>query len=352
MSAIPKSGRKASIAVVAVFVLLSCVARVRAVTFEDYRHQVSRAVATTHELQTAYKDQYPSQEFVAATIALLRTELPAHETVLLGRQSVTVDNTWLYEALNDYEKSSGDNARRVELLARIDERLRALGERLDEMQSGKPLASKDENKTRLAEILRRAEYNKQAEEGSALNRLLNRFLRWLLRLFPRTKPLQPGNAMVLSRIAQVVVIGVSLAAIGFLIWKFAPRYLRNRQKKKTKRAARIVLGERLEPDQTAADLLAQAEALARSGDLRAAIRKAYIALLCELGDRKVISLAQHKTNRDYLGAVRDRPSLFSSMRGLTNIFEIHWYGLVAPGENDWNEFRNGYQRALRTPDLP
>ena len=101
MPAIPKPGRKASIAAAAVFVLLSCAARARAVTFEDYRHQVSRAVATMHELQAAYADQFPSQEFVAATIALLRAELPAHETVLLGRQTVAVDNTWLQEALND-----------------------------------------------------------------------------------------------------------------------------------------------------------------------------------------------------------------------------------------------------------
>jgi hypothetical protein len=54
--------------------------------------------------------------------------------------------------------------------------------------------------------------------------------------------------------------------------------------RKKQREARIVLGERLEPDQTAADLLAQAEA-GSSRQLRAAIRKAYIALLCELGDR-------------------------------------------------------------------
>ena len=339
----------------AVFVVLSCVAGARAVTLEDYRHQVSRARASIQELQAAYADEYPSQreQFIAATIALVRAELPAQETVLLGRQTVAVDNTWLHKALNDLEKPRGDNARRAELLAHIDERLRALGERLDEMQDGKPGASKDDNKTRLAEILRRSEYNKQAEEGGALTRLINRFLRWLSRssLFPQTKPLQPGNAMALSRVAQVVVIGVSVAAIGFLIWKFAPRYLRNRRKKKTRREARIVLGERLEPDQTSADLLAQAESLARSGDLRAAIRKAYIALLCELGDRKVISLAQHKTNRDYLGAVRDRPSLFSSMRGLTNSFEIHWYGFVPPGEDDWKEFRNGYQQALKTPNL-
>jgi hypothetical protein len=333
--------------------VLSCVASASAVTLEDYRHQVSRARASVQELLAASADEYPSQrgQFIAATIALVRAELPAQETVLLGRQTVAVDNTWLHDALNDFEKVRSDNARRLELLAHIDERLRALGERLDEMQKGEASASKDDNKTRLAELLRRSEYNKQAEEGSALNRLLNRFLRWLSSLFPQAKPLQPGNAMALSRIAQVVVIGVSVAAIGFLIWKFAPRYLRNRRKKKTRREARIVLGERLEPDQTSADLLAQAELLARSGDLRAAIRKAYIALLCELGDRKVISLAQHKTNRDYLGAVRDRPSLFSSMRGLTNSFEIHWYGFVPPGEDDWKEFRNGYQQALKTPNL-
>ncbi len=349
MPATLKPGRRASVALAAVFVLLSCVAKASAVTFEDYRHQVSRAVASIQELRAAYADEYPSQrqQFIAATIARVRTELPPQEPVLLGRQTVAVDNTWLHEALNDLDKIRNDNARSTELVAHIDERLRALGERLDELQDGKPSASKDENSARLAEILRRSEYNKQAEEGSALTRLINRFLRWLASLFPETKPLQPGNAMALSRIAQVVVIGVCVLAIGLLIWKFAPAYLRNRRKKKPKREARIVLGERLEPDQTSADLLAQAESLARSGDLRAAIRKAYIALLCELGDRKVISLAQHKTNRDYLGAVRDRPSLFLSMRGLTNSFEIHWYGFVPVEPEDWSEFREGYRKAVR-----
>ena len=353
MSAVSKSGRKPALALAAVFVILSGVAGARAVTLDDYRHQVSRARASIQELQAAYADEYPSQreQFIAATIALVRTELPERETVLLGRQTVAADNTWLHKALNELEKPGSDNRYRAELLAHVDERLRALGERLDEMKDGKPDAGKDNNKTRLAEILRRAVYNKQAqaEEGGALTRLINRFLRWLSRsvTLPRTKPLQPGSSMTLSSVAQVVVLGVSVAAIVILIWKFAPRYLRSRRKKKTKRQARIVLGERLEPDQTSADLLAQAESLARSGDLRAAIRKAYIALLCELGDRKVISLAQHKTNRDYLGAVRERPSLFLSMRGLTNSFETHWYGFVPPGEDDWKEFRNGYQQALR-----
>jgi hypothetical protein len=126
-----------------------------------------------------------------------------------------------------------------------------------------------------------------------------------------------------------------------------PRFLRRRKsKKRTKREARIVLGERLEPDQSAGDLLAQAEALARAGDLRAAIRKAYIALLCELGDRKIIRLAQHKTNRDYLRAMRGITPLHDEMRKLTHSFEHHWYGFVPATETEWSAFRSGYQRAV------
>jgi hypothetical protein len=106
------------------------------------------------------------------------------------------------------------------------------------------------------------------------------------------------------------------------------------------------LGERLEPDATATDLLAEAEALARQGDLRAAIRKAYIALLVELGERKLVSLAHHKTNRDYLNSLRSLPQVHSRMRDLTESFERHWYGFVTVTPNDWQDFRTGYLATL------
>src|SRR5437660_8920284 len=207
-------------------------------------------------------------------------------------------------------------------------------------------SDKETNKARLAEILRRPEYIRTAAETSALDRLIERILRWLSKLIPQPKPMRPGGSPVISSIAQIVIVGVAVAVIAFLIWRYGPRLLEHRRKKKTKRETRIVLGERLEPDQTSADLLAQAESLARSGDLRAAIRKAYIALLCELGDRKLISLAQHKTNRDYLMSVRDKRSLYEIMRGLTTSFERHWYGFVPPAANDWNEFRLSCRKAV------
>jgi Domain of unknown function (DUF4129) len=353
MTVTRKPGNKTTLFCFGVVVLLTCFTRISAATLADYARRVSGAVAIIEQLQAAYDDEDPSlsEHFVVTNINRIREQLPAKELVLVNGRSVAVDNGWLHAALGDYEKTTSNQTKRAEMLVRIGERLRALDERLKEMQRGQPTnaTDKDESKGRLAEILRRPEYNQSAVEGSAFQRLLDRILRWLLRLIPRSKPPQPGGSPFISKIAEVIVVLVCVAVVAFLIWKFGPRFLQDRRKKKKKRAARIVLGERLEPDQTSADLLAQAEALAGSGDLRAAIRKAYIALLCELGDRKIVSLAQHKTNRDYLNSVRERVSLHSSMRKLTNSFELHWYGFQPAGENDWIEFRNGYHQVLKMP---
>ena len=333
-----------------VLVSVLCLARASAATFADYRHRVSEAITVIEQLQSAKVDEYASSpERANSSIARIREALPIKETVTLDSQSVVIDNAWLHEALQNYEKANDSKLKR-EALVRIEERLRALVERLEEVQQRKPAgADKDADKGKLAEILRRPDFNRPATpENSALGRLWERFLRWLVSLFPTIKPITPGGSPFISGLAQVIIVLACLGAIAFLIWKFGPRYLSNRRgKKKPKREARIVLGERLEPDQTSADLLAQAEMLARGGDLRAAIRKAYIALLCELGDRKVVSLAQHKTNRDYLNSVRERTTLYNSMRKLTGSFELHWYGFQPAAESDWQEFRSGYQQALK-----
>lgn len=332
------------------FLTIAFAPRAEATTVADYRARVSEAAGAMRGLATADNHAYAGditqrEAFIAATLARVLNRLPAKETVSLGGQNVEVDNAWLHTELAEYERIKNHRQRSAELFRRTGERLQALLQRLDEMKSATAEADKDDSKARLAEILRRPEYDKSAAEGSALGRLWERFLRWLAKLFPKTSPLQPGTGRALSQVAQVVVITLALALIVFLIWKFLPRFLGNRGKKKTKREARIVLGERLEPDQTAADLLEQADALARAGDLRGAIRKAYIAFLCELGDRKVISLAQHKTNRDYLMSVRHKTPLYQAMHKLTASFELHWYGFVPPAANDWTEFSAGIRTA-------
>jgi hypothetical protein len=62
----------------------------------------------------------------------------------------------------------------------------------------------------------------------------------------------------------------------------------------------------------------------------------------------LITREQHKTNRDYLNSVRSIPLLHPTMRALTESFELHWYGFTEATENDWDNFRSRYQKALQT----
>ena len=201
----------------------------------------------------------------------------------------------------------------------------------------------------MAEILQRPEYARKVKAENPINSLIERLLKWISSWFPKPKPISPGSASFISTIVVWFVTILALVIVTLVLTLAIKRVFRGgrRPKRKTKAKARIVLGEQLEPDQSAVDLLSEAEALARRGELRAAIRRAYIALLVELGDRKIISLAQYKTNRDYLRAVREIEPLYGNVKQLTDSFELHWYGLAQATETDWLAFRSGYHQALR-----
>lgn len=211
----------------------------------------------------------------------------------------------------------------------------------------KESVNKEAEKAKMNEILHREEFSKKPPEESALEKLWNKLFKRQQKQEPET--IKPKPITPLAMIIQYIVIGIAFAAIAYVLWKLVPRLLRrDRKAKKAKKGPRVILGERLEEDQTATDLLAEAEKLARAGDIRGAIRKGYIALLCELGDRQVLSLSQYKTNRDYLRDVRTRIMLYAAMEQMTNSFERHWYGFVPTNENDWSNFRNYYQQAMKT----
>lgn len=347
--------RIAQAACLLLFVLLGSAGYAMAIPLSTYRERVERAKVALDALQAMDEelDELSRAERVAQTLAEVRRILPPTDLVELDNTSMPVDNAWLQAALKNYEELPPGDARGKAALTETSERLGALAEALAalEQQQTSGAGSKDEDKARLESILRRPEFAKKTVEDSALMRVLKQIVDWLSSLLPDREPTvtSPGQAGFLSLIAQIVVVVLALAVIGYAAWKFGPRIwrARGRVKKKAKREARVVLGEHLEPDQTSADLLAEAEALAREGNLRAAIRKGYIALLCELGDRKILGLAQHKTNRDYLRAVRSQEQLYREMNLLTNSFENHWYGFAPASPEDWNMFRTHYQQALR-----
>jgi len=219
-----------------VLTLLMSSARADATTLTDYRERVARAAAAMERLGPTYsEDLFSREQHIASTLAEVRDILPAKEAVAVAGERIEVDNQWLHEDLRDFEKMNHADRKTAQSVERIAERLRALEVRLTEVESANSsAATRDENKARLAEILRRREYSQQADEGNALQRLWNRivkalieflnwFLRMLSRLFPGLKEIQPGSAKAVSSIAQFVVVAIALAVIAFVAWKLVPR---------------------------------------------------------------------------------------------------------------------------------
>jgi len=340
--------RLAFLLVLAAFFFL-CPARTAALPIAGYQQNLQRAITALDTLAQVDEDESETEfeKRLAGTIAGVRAVLPAHQTIEADGESCTVDNSWLHKTFDELEELAADE--QLQRIKQVVESLRALEAGVAERQNpGSLVQSKEQAKSKLESILARPEYVTGARGSSALVRLLQDFARWLQKFFPKRRSVDPGRVDLISLIAQILVIGAALLLLAYVVKILAARFGRSGKiKTPKKRELRIVLGERLEPDATATDLLSEAEALARQGDLRAAIRKAYIALLVELGDRKLISLAHHKTNRDYLNSVSTIPRLHFQMKGLTNSFERHWYGYDTATPNDWQDFRAAYLAALQ-----
>ena len=338
--------RSAACTVLLSILLFVCPARVAAIPISEYEQNIKNAIVSLEELVTDDEEEIPDdyEDQLNQTLAEIRGTLPRNQTVESDGEVYNVDNTWLHQALDELRQA----ANRSERIEQIIARLTAMDTRVVErQQQTQTLESKDAAKQRLETILARPEYASSAKGPNALTRLWRDFLEWIKKFLPKPRTTQPGAGAWLEGVAKILVIVAAAALVVFLGRLLIGRFKRTKKiKPPRKKEPRIVLGERLAPEQTSTDLLSEAEALARSGDLRAAIRKAYIALLVELGDRKIISLAQHKTNRDYLNALRPLPPLHSRMRGLTDSFERHWYGFAEANQTDWQNFREGYLAAL------
>ena len=284
------------------------------------------------------------------TLKNIRANLPVNETVEWQGTSTQVENGWLLEKLKAFEENKNPVSRRA-ILTEASERLEAIEAKLGELETAaRSTRTKDEEKRKLAEILRRVEYQKpEPKKENFLQRWWREFWDWVDKIFPRPKLGEPstGSFQSFSSVLQIIVFALVLGIIGFLLYRFAP-FLRARfgRREKKDKGGRVVLGEQLAADATSQNLFDEAEKLAREGNLRAAIRKGYIALLCELSDRKIIGLARHKTNRDYLRDVGKLKDLHQNMSGMTGSFERHWYGFSSPDQQDWEDFRRKYEQTV------
>lgn len=326
-------------------------------TLSAYRENVKSAATSAEELidyidRVLEANKKPDAEWERQSVGRIRSALASTEKVEWEGTVVETDNYWLEAQLKAFEEETDDWEKRRLILTDVSERLRAIEAKIRQLEN--PAASnrsKDEDKRKLAEILRRAEYQKAEEQESWFQRLQKKISDWFREKFPRPDiPEGAGNGLKSASFGlQILLYAVVLGFIAFLIYRFAPFFAQKfRRGEKEEKGERVILGEKLSADEDAQTLFDEANALAREGNLRGAIRKGYIALLCELSDRRIIGLAQHKTNRDYLRDVRKKRALYENMNGLTVSFERHWYGFETADEADWQEFKQTYQKAVRS----
>ena len=349
------------ILIFAAFVSVGAASALAAASVPEYREKIQ---AVREELDFL---RGHDEETETAALTKIRKILPQTETVKVSSNAAAagadfeVAHDWLLARLKAFEEEP-DSEKRNAILNEVVERLTAIEYKLSELEKQEIAAAraKDEDKQKLREILARPEYQKPEEQKeNFLQKAWRDFWEWLGKVFPKAKPVEGGDgdasAQSLSLIVQLLLWGAALGLLAFLIYRFAP-FLRERfsTRGKTKEKRRVILGETLTEDQTSGDLFGEAEKLAGEGNLRAAMRKGYIALLCELNDRKIIGLAEHKTNRDYLRDLRRRrtsAALYQNMTALTDSFERVWYGFRDAKAQDWERFREKYQETVRDKEI-
>lgn len=328
----------------------------KAATLAEYRENIQHFKGDLTSL--IYPDENQTEEDGRAFVQTVADELPKlfppKQTIEFNNAAVETDNDWIINKFSRFKDLEKNSPERAQILAELYERLDAIERKLDELENAAASArTKDEDKQKLGEILKRSEYSKpEQEDESIAARAYKRFTEWLKSLFsaPDAAPVNaPQGFPAIPFFLQIVIYLLLFGLIGFLIYKFAPFLIsRIKTRERGDKRERVILGEKIADDERGETLFGDAEKLAQSGDLRGAIRKGYIALLCELSDRKIIGLSRNKTNRDYLRDVKKRRELHQNMSGLTNNFEKHWYGFQETTESDWSEFKENYQKAVKS----
>jgi hypothetical protein len=149
---------------------------------------------------------------------------------------------------------------------------------------------------------------------------------------------------------RVFILLLFMGALLFGLATLLKRLRLQRNSKPEKKEAREVLGEEIDGDVTAADLFARAAELARLGDYRAAIRRAYISVLVELEQRGKLRLHQARTNRDYLDALHNEDQIYPPFSSMTGAYERVWYGEEKATNVEFEQFIQVYRRLAESAE--
>jgi Domain of unknown function (DUF4129) len=314
-------------------------------TVDDYANRLDRAERSVNEA-IERKSKAPE---LATKMDEVKRLLPVSEEVEFNGATTLVDNAWLHKAADSAVKTEGDAERRLQMLGEISTCLARLRQSVKSAQTAEDRASQDQ-RARIDNILARPEYQPEEERESTIARWIRRLKEFIVRLLrnllgrPSARAPQTGGGLYM--VLQALIFLVLAAALIFGAVKLVRRF-QVRQKPAEKAETREALGEEIPEYATAADLFAMASELARQAEYRKAIRRAYIALLCDLDQRGKLRLGRSKTNRDYLDAMRSEQRIYPTFSVMTLAFERAWYGQARATEEEFHNFVSLYQEAIK-----
>jgi hypothetical protein len=314
-------------------------------TVDDYANRLDRAERSVKEA-IERKSKAPE---LATKMNEVKRLLPVSEEVEFNGATTRVDNAWLHKAVDSAVKTEGDAERRLQMLGEISTCLARLRQSVKSAQTAEDRASQDQ-RARIDNILARPEYQPEEERESTIARWIRHMKEFIVRLLrnllgsPSARAPQTGGGLYM--VLQALIFLVLATALIFGAAKLVRRF-QGRQKPAEKAETREALGEEIPEYVTAADLFAMASELARQAEYRKAIRRAYIALLCDLDQRGKLRLGRSKTNRDYLDAMRSEQRIYPTFSVMTLAFERAWYGQARATEEEFHNFVSLYQEAIK-----
>jgi hypothetical protein len=219
---------------------------------------------------------------------------------------------------------------------RVQRQLEALADALEWAAAGRPVPLDAERQ--LADILARPEFRPPAPNPldawlqplrEQAERLWRRILYWLASQGDsQVHPLWIGAAVLIVAAVVAVLVG----AFG----------------------GNVVAGARVAaagppPGPRAGTSRARAEALAASGDYRAAVHELYLATLLHLDERQSLRFRPSLTNREHLLRGEVAPALAQPLGALVEGYDRFWYSGTACTAAEWQRFRALTDAAWNAP---
>lgn len=297
-------------------------------SLNNYDHRINEAWNILDKLTDT---EYSAEDAIKA-LDSVKQLLPKYEDVELNGRIIHVDNTDIYLTIESAENAKGNEDTLDTAIYALFSKLGDLMYQVDKV-TGKAANTAPNNPSVTAQkILDRAEYKADVVKESRIKQFLRELVDKLLDFFRQAFP-QP-NIRPIGKVGRgsvwvirVVILLLLAGALAYGLFWLRRRVNRRKIAADEEKAVRTeILGELIPDDVNSNDLFASAMEAAKVGNYRLGVRRAYVAMLLDMSDRRIVKLHRSKTNRDYLNELKSNREIFPRFSNATGFYENIWYG--------------------------